>query len=375
MNILNRFSILSEKPNTIKNKDKDSKKNTYLKKKKKKECDKKYLKNSDANKTNDMIDTDQQKNSTWHTKNTGLLKKLGSNNYSEPESNQSVEYSELKYKKNWIKKKIFNKFQASETNNSTNTSNNNQKEQVVAKNRILCFNMLNSEDCSYSYKCLYAHSLDEQMINKNRKEALDLLKVKDLTGTDLIKNKDLRENLTTLTKLCNDCINKACPGGYNCKYGACNKDVLICNTDFQKGDCKNFIEDKKCINGYHLTLRNLVPLVKQKLLHDFPNEHFLKEKKDSDTKSEDLLKKWTQIKKKKRNKVISGCRSLKSIINFDENKSKKNMYSSKLLYESDISSDEELQDLDDIESDEVQHLEEIDDLDIEEGNDILKKII
>lgn len=160
-------------------------------------------------------------------------------------------------------------------NNNNNTNNNSQG---ISKNRILCFNMLNSGECSYSFKCLYAHSLNEQYINNDRKKALDLLNGHyDLTDIDLINNTELQENLSALTKMCDNCIVKVCPGGYNCKFGACHKNVLICNADFQKGDCKNFIENGKCINGFHLTLRNLVPYIKQQLLHDFPNEYFLKD--------------------------------------------------------------------------------------------------
>ena len=220
----------------------------------------KHIKDCNDIKASDMSDTDQHKNiSIWHTKNTILLKKLGSETDIDLENDQLIEY-----KKNWIKKRRYR---------------NADKEQIFAKNRILCFNVLNSGECSYSHKCLYAHSLDEQSVDTNKNQALELLKELDLSTIDLVKNKNLRENLLVLTKLCNDCINNACPGGYNCKYGACNKDVLICSTDFQRGDCKNYIENDKCINGYHLTLKNMVPLIKQQLLHNFPNEHFFKRKK------------------------------------------------------------------------------------------------
>lgn len=290
----------------------------------------KHIKDCNDIKASDMSDTDQHKNiSIWHTKNTILLKKLGSETDIDLENDQLIEY-----KKNWIKKRRYR---------------NADKEQIFAKNRILCFNVLNSGECSYSHKCLYAHSLDEQSVDTNKNQALELLKELDLSTIDLVKNKNLRENLLVLTKLCNDCINNACPGGYNCKYGACNKDVLICSTDFQRGDCKNYIENDKCINGYHLTLKNMVPLIKQQLLHNFPNEHFLKEKKKymSMTLKCHNNEQLTNTKKK----VITGYRSLKSIININEQTTKKQSNVIELLCGSDISSDDDiLYNLDDIDT-------------------------
>lgn len=284
--LLNKFSVLSDDYIFL---DKWNNKN--------------YLKNSYHDKTNYMIDIDQHKNSTWYTKNN-----LGSH----------------KNKKN--KKPKFN------------------KEQRITKNRILCFNMLNSDTCSYENKCLYAHTLDEQTVDKNREKALNVLKMNNLKNIDLVMNKDLKNNLTVLTKLCNDCINNTCPGGYNCKYGACNKDVLICNADFRRGDCKNYIKDNKCINGFHLTLKNFVPLVKQQLLYDFPNEQFIRNNRSKNN----LQEEWT-LTKKKHKKKINGQRSLKSIIDLDNNN---NVYNSDLLYDSEISSNEEIQKLDDVESEE-----------------------
>ena len=228
-----------------------------------------------------MIDTDQtNNNNSWNIKNKNILKILDESNKNNV-NNQSTEYFNLKYKKNWVKKK------KKVVPQVENLINNNK----ITKNRILCFNMLNSNNCSYFDKCIYAHSLEEQTVDQNRQEALNILKMEDLKNCDLIKNYNLKTNLLVLTKLCNDCINKVCPGGYNCKYGACNKEILICNNDFYKGDCKNFIENNKCINGVHLTLYNLVPLVKQELLYNFPDNKF-------------ILQKDNNLKKKKKQKYV-----------------------------------------------------------------------
>src|SRR5438128_1314626 len=56
----------------------------------------------------------------------------------------------------------------------------------IVKNRILCFNMLNTKHCSYADKCLYAHSLETQHIDKYKKEALDLLSNPCLQDLDLL---------------------------------------------------------------------------------------------------------------------------------------------------------------------------------------------
>lgn len=181
----------------------------------------------------------------WYTKNNNILEKLDINKYKP--------YKSTKY---------------------------NKKQDQIIKNRILCFNMLNSKLCSYSNKCLYAHSLEEQHIDNNKKSAIEILKINNLEDIDLIKNKELYNNLLTLTKLCTECVNSTCPGGYNCKYGACNVDILVCNNDLQKGDCKNYVENGRCINGHHLTLKNLKPYMTQQSKNNIPkNKKYIRAKR------------------------------------------------------------------------------------------------
>ena len=158
------------------------------------------------------------------------------------------------------------------------------KQNSIIKYKTLCFNMLNFNTCSYGNKCLYAHSLDEQNIDNSKKMTFELLKLNNLDGVDLIKNKELYNNLLTLTKLCIECANNTCPGGYNCKYGACKKEMLICNIDMQTNNCKNNVENGKCINGMHLTLKNLVPYETQQ--HLYGEE---KEKENKKIKSKRIL--------------------------------------------------------------------------------------
>jgi len=106
------------------------------------------------------------------------------------------------------------------------------------KKKVLCQNMVNYNSCSYGNKCSYAHSLDEQKIDENRKRAYDIVKGKnDLSNIDLHTDNMLYTNLLVLTKLCNKCVNKQCTGGYNCKFGAIKKEYVICKRDLNYGDC------------------------------------------------------------------------------------------------------------------------------------------
>lgn len=282
----------------------------------------KYIKKCDYNKYMSTVNHDKTfQNSSWKKNDSETLKKQLINN---------------KFKKNKVhicenKKKRFNKF--------------------YLRNNILCVNILQSGKCPHGNKCVFAHSYKEQIINNDKQQALNLLNNNNLKDIDLIEDTKLYNNLHILTKLCNECVNNICPGGYNCRHGACNEDILICNNDFNKGDCKNFVEKGSCINGSHLTLKGLIPYVKQQLLHDFPNERFLKQALYKDNKNyED--NNWTIVsrKKKKFNKeykkkepVIRAKRVIKSIINLDEinNNSIYSNLNNDFMYDTDISSDEE----------------------------------
>lgn len=120
--------------------------------------------------------------------------------------------------------------------------------------KILCKNIINGNKCIYNDKCLYAHNLEEQNMDSIRKIAYDLIKKNDdLSYIDLSSNRLLYNNLICLSKVCSQCINGVCTGGYNCKHGACDKKYAICQTDLNKGTCNG-----EC--GYrHLTKKGLVP--------------------------------------------------------------------------------------------------------------------
>lgn len=126
----------------------------------------------------------------------------------------------------------------------------NEKEN---KKTLLCYNMLLNGECNYGNTCKYAHSLNEQIIEKTRKPIFDILTSKsDLSHINFQENVNLYRGLLLMTKICDK---DNCPGGYNCRNGACKgTHFYICESDLTHGNCKN----KNC-GGLHLTERGLKP--------------------------------------------------------------------------------------------------------------------
>jgi hypothetical protein len=126
---------------------------------------------------------------------------------------------------------------------------------IKKKNQVLCKNMITAGICRYGDKCIYAHSLDDQYVNPDRKYAYDIIKnISQLENIDLIKNKEIFYILKQLTKSCQKCIINQCAGGYNCKYGVFDKQYQICHHDLISGRCLN----TEC-EFIHLTKKGLVP--------------------------------------------------------------------------------------------------------------------
>ena len=142
--------------------------------------------------------------------------------------------------------------------------NDNRSHDPATYKRVLCDNVLTIGTCNYSDKCVFAHSLEEQRVDTNRKIAYDIIKMdSDISNLDLIKNKQLYNTFVHLTKLCTGCVKGNCQGGYNCKFGSCCKEYQICYTDFLYGTC----DKKNNCRALHLTDRNFIPYTKQKELH------------------------------------------------------------------------------------------------------------
>uniref|UniRef100_A0A6C0EAJ7 C3H1-type domain-containing protein n=1 Tax=viral metagenome TaxID=1070528 RepID=A0A6C0EAJ7_9ZZZZ len=131
-----------------------------------------------------------------------------------------------------------------------------QKKENLKK--VLCNNITHSGKCQYGSKCLYAHSLEEQNIEPMRKYVLELLDRQDLENVN-INDDELYDTLYLFTRICNDCINGKCTGGYNCKHGICKRELQICYDDLNYGFC----DDKYC-KLIHLSKKGLHPKYKLK---------------------------------------------------------------------------------------------------------------
>lgn len=134
--------------------------------------------------------------------------------------------------------------------NNENDNSNKKKKTMLCKNTIL------NGDCGYSTRCCYAHSLEEQVIEPIRKEAIDLINsTYNLNNYSPELNRDLYKTLQIMTKICDKCLHNNCTGGYNCKHGIRDKKQLICEQDLKYGIC----DDKIC-SKIHLCKRGLKPM-------------------------------------------------------------------------------------------------------------------
>lgn len=122
--------------------------------------------------------------------------------------------------------------------------------------KILCKNIIFNNECKYQTKCLYAHTLEEQNVNNLRKYAYDIIKGNNnLSHINLQENIDLYKTLVQLSVICHNCINNNCTGGYNCKYGACKVEYVVCLSDINFNKCTN-----NTCSKIHLSKRGLKPL-------------------------------------------------------------------------------------------------------------------
>jgi hypothetical protein len=131
------------------------------------------------------------------------------------------------------------------------------------KKRLLCCNQLNNGSCIFGDRCVYAHNISEQKVDKLRKEVYDIIKSNTMLDyIDFIKNSKLYDTMIHLTKICSNCSLGKCAGGLNCKHGAINQNYQICNNDLQTGECNN----NNC-GAIHLSIRGLIPYNDQKNTH------------------------------------------------------------------------------------------------------------
>lgn len=132
--------------------------------------------------------------------------------------------------------------------------------------KILCLNILSSGKCKYGDHCIYAHSLKEQNITSYNKKIYDILNsTDDLSQINLLDVR-LYRCFLKLTRVCKDCVNKSCPGGYNCKNGAISNEYIICYHDLVYNKC-----EKENCKEIHLTERGLIPFIEQKKTENYKN--------------------------------------------------------------------------------------------------------
>lgn len=145
--------------------------------------------------------------------------------------------------------------------------------------KLLCYNIVNNCKCAYKNKCMFAHALEEQIKEPIRQYIHNMLyEWDDLSEINLNEEKDLLNELIILTKECKNCMNKKCPGGYNCKFGVCLRENKICYNDLMYGKCYNMLMEVKenentlykCIHGIHLSEKKLIPY-NQRMLTDLTN--------------------------------------------------------------------------------------------------------
>lgn len=151
-------------------------------------------------------------------------------------------------------------------------------ESKINVKKLLCYNIVNNSKCVYKGKCMFAHNLAEQKKEPLREYIYGMINIQDdLSNIDIYEDKVLFDELNILTKECKNCLNRKCPGGYNCKFGSCTKDFKICYNDLMYGKCYNSLQTdelgtKRCIHGVHLTEKNLISYYQRIPLDLYSNE-------------------------------------------------------------------------------------------------------
>jgi hypothetical protein len=158
---------------------------------------------------------------------------------------------------------------------------------LIAK-RLICRSVLESYHCEYAAKCTYAHSLDQQVIDSDRAFTYKIILDPNLMHFFSVQNpktEDLYKGLIAMTHSCKECLEQKCTGGYNCRNGACQKFLKVCQEDLLHGNCTEKLEILDinmdfiqklfgtitttneqpfeyigCKYGHHLTHRNKPPI-------------------------------------------------------------------------------------------------------------------
>jgi hypothetical protein len=190
--------------------------------------------------------------------------------------NNSIENNKFLNSKNGNRKSdesYSNKF-----NKNQRVPNKNYEKKKPIK-RILCKNVIDGSGCDYKLTCLYAHNLDDQNIDNNRKQAVEFLKNKN--NLDIEISSSMYDLFLLYTKVCSLCIINKCVGGYNCKFGAPVNELVVCMDDLISGDCGGL--SKNSCDKIHLTQRGFIPS------SEYQKNNSLEEFPESALKKSDLL--------------------------------------------------------------------------------------
>lgn len=136
-----------------------------------------------------------------------------------------------------------------------------EKKKRINQKKLLCKNNTFSGYCNYGNRCSFAHSLNEQSLEDYRRVTIDFITSdSDISNVNLDDklNSVLKDELIIFTRPCDKCLEGKCTGGYNCRFGACKREYIICYEDLHYGNCVD-INCKKI----HLTKRGLKPILKK----------------------------------------------------------------------------------------------------------------
>jgi hypothetical protein len=119
-------------------------------------------------------------------------------------------------------------------------------------------------NCSYGDVCVYAHSINEQILDPARKKAYDMIiKERKLYDINLLKDEELFKTFKQLCYVCENCVEHKCSGGYNCRNGVFHSKYRICLKDLVDGNCPSRRTIGYC-EFIHLTDRGLLSYREQK---------------------------------------------------------------------------------------------------------------
>jgi len=173
---------------------------------------------------------------------------------------------------------------------SDTTNSNNLK-------KLLCNNYLEYGKCNYGNKCLYSHSLNEQKVESIRENIYKLLNdylegntIDQLIIDEINDNKEFQKSLLQLTKICNDCLLKKCPGGYNCKHGTINEKYQICYNDLTN-ECLDATCTMIHLSKFNISINNKKKYINKPINNNIVGklltEMFFKQKNDEISLSSD----------------------------------------------------------------------------------------